>query len=237
MADEVVKEKAKRVKKPVVDESVDEGTPAPLIDAETVKTGIGLFFLFIAILLFVAFCSYLFTWKDDQDKVLNFSWRIIFSKEVLVQNSMGRIGALLAHVFYFDLFGIASFFIPYIFFTIGINLTFKEKIFKLVKIFFTSLFWIVFVSTLASFIFPDASFPFGGGLGVNNYEWLSTLMGRLGLGILLGIIGFTFLGFNLKDAYQKFNSWKQQWEARRKELALQKDLTADNPIDEFYKRG
>lgn len=235
MPEEVAKEKAKRTKKPVVEEPADEGTPAPLIDAETVKTGAGLFFLFIAILLFVSFCSYLFTWKDDQDKVLNFSWKLIFSKEVLVQNSMGRIGAFLAHIFYFDLFGIASFFVPYIFFTIGINLTFKEKIFKLVKIFFTSLFWIVFISTLASFIFPDASFPFGGGLGVNNYEWLSTLMGRLGLGILLAIIGLTFLGFNLKDAYLKYNSWKQQWEERRKALALQKNIPEDDTVDEFYK--
>ena len=151
-------------------------------------------------MLFIAFGSYLFTWKDDQDKVLNFSWKIIFSKEAIVENKMGRIGAYLSHVFFYDFFGIASFFVSYIFFTIGINLTFKERIFKLTKIFFTSLFWIVFVATLASFIFSSASFPFGGGLGKNNYEWLSTLMGRLGLGILLGIIGLSFLGFNLRDA-------------------------------------
>ena len=235
MAEEVVKEKVKRTKKVLAEENMDEGTPAPLIDAETIKTGFGLFFLFLAILLFVSFCSYLFTWKDDQDKVLNFSWKIIFSKEAIVENKMGRIGAYLSHIFFYDFFGVASFLVPYIFFALGINLTFKERIFKLTKIFFSSLFWIVFVATLASFVFADASFPFGGGLGKNNYEWLSSLMGTLGLGILLGIIGLSFLGFNLKDAYEKFTTWKQAWNERRKQYALEKEQSKTTEIDEFYK--
>jgi DNA segregation ATPase FtsK/SpoIIIE, S-DNA-T family len=131
MAEEAVKEKVKRVKKPLPEETIDEGTPAPLIDEDSLKTGFGLFFLFASILLFISFCSYLFTWQEDQDKVLNFSWRIIFSKAALVENKMGRIGAFLSHVFFYDFFGIASFLVPYILFTIGINLTFKERIFSL----------------------------------------------------------------------------------------------------------
>ncbi len=235
MAEEVVKEKVKRAKKAPVDETIEDSTPAPFIDAETLKTGAGLFLLFLAIMLLIAFASYLFTWKDDQDKVLNFSWKIIFSKEALVENKMGRMGAYLSHVFFYDFFGVASFIVPYILFTLGINLTFKERIFKLTKIFFTSLFWIVFVATLASFIFSYASFPFGGGLGKNNYEWLSTLMGDLGLGILLGIIGLSFLGFNLKDAYEKFTTWKQGWNERRKQYALERQQQQTTEIDEFYK--
>lgn len=235
MADEVVKEKVKRTKKPLPEETVEEGMPAPLVNADTVKTGLGLFFLFLSIMLFIAFASYLFTWKEDQDKVLNFSWKIIFSKEALVENKMGRIGAFLSHVFFYDFFGVASFIVPYIFFAIGVNLTFKERIFKLTKVLFTSLFWIVFIATLSSFIFPDFSFPFGGGLGKNNYEWLSTFIGRLGLGILLAIVGFSFLGFNIKDAYLKFNKWKQDWNERRKQLALEKEKNKTNVVDDFYK--
>lgn len=232
MAEEVVKEKVKRTKKAPINEAVEESEPAPLIETDTLKTGFGLFFLFLAITLAVAFGSYLFTWKDDQDKVLNFSWKIIFSKEALVENRMGRIGAYLAHVFFYVFFGIASFIIPYLLFCIGINLTFKERIFKLTKIFFSSLFWIVFIATLASFIFSNYDFPFGGGLGRNNYEWLSTLIGNLGLGILLGIIGFSFLGFNLKDIYEKFTRWKQTWKAQY-EAENKNSSTAE--IDDFYK--
>ena len=235
MAEEVVKEKVKRAKKPLVEEPVAEETisQTPLIDAETLQTAFGLFFLFVATVLFIAFGSYLFTWQEDQDKVINFSWKIIFSKEALVENKMGRIGAFLSHLFFYDFFGVASFIVPYILFAIGINLTFKEKVFKLTKVFFTSLFWIVFTATLASFIFPDFSFPFGGGLGKNNYEWLSTFMGRLGLGILLGIVGLSFLGFNIKDAYLKLSEWKKQWNDRKKQLALEKQ--ENNVVDDFYK--
>ncbi|MCC6515695.1 MAG: DNA translocase FtsK [Chitinophagales bacterium] len=232
MAEEVVKEKVKRTKKAPINEAVEESEPAPLIETDTLKTGFGLFFLFLAITLAVAFGSYLFTWKDDQDKVLNFSWKIIFSKEALVENRMGRIGAYLAHVFFYVFFGVASFIIPYLLFCIGINLTFKERIFKLTKIFFSSLFWIVFIATLASFIFSNYDFPFGGGLGRNNYEWLSTLIGNLGLGILLGIIGFSFLGFNLKDIYEKFTTWKQTWKAQYEEENKNNSTAV---IDDFYK--
>lgn len=235
MAKDEVKEKIRRPKKAVPEEDVDEGTPAPFIDADNVKTGIGLFLLFIAILLFVSFVSYLFTWKADQDKVLNFSWKIIFSKEALVENKMGRIGAYLSHVFFYDFFGIASFIVPYIFFTIGVNLTFKEKVFKVVKIFFTSLFWIVFIATLGTYIFPDSVFSFGGGLGKNNYEWLSTFIGRLGLGLLLGIVGFSFLGVNLKDLYVRFKDWKAAWEERRRLAAEQQQQEIISPVDEFFK--
>jgi len=106
-------------------------------------------------------------------------------------------------------------------FAIGVNLTFKERIFRLIKIFYSSLFWIVFISTLAAFIFPTALFPFGGGLGNNNNQWLSSFIGRLGLGFLLAIIGLSFLGFNIKDTYLKIIEWKEKWKERRKKIALE----------------
>ena len=60
MADDVVKEKVKRTKKaPIQEEAVEDNSPAPIIDAETVKTAFGLFFLFVSIVLFVAFRIYL----------------------------------------------------------------------------------------------------------------------------------------------------------------------------------
>ncbi|HPW87086.1 MAG TPA: DNA translocase FtsK 4TM domain-containing protein, partial [Chitinophagales bacterium] len=136
---------------------------------------------------------------------------------------------------FYDLFGVASFLIPYLLFAWGINITFKERLFKLTRIAFNSIFWILFLSTLATFIFPDSGFPFGGGLGNNNYDWLSTFIGRLGLGILLGIIGFSTLGFNLKESYLKLQQWKAQWEEQRKMAAAARQQEADSELDEFYR--
>jgi S-DNA-T family DNA segregation ATPase FtsK/SpoIIIE len=235
MAEEVVKEKVKRTKKAPIDEPTDEGVPAPLINANTLKKGLGLFCFFLSVWLFVSFASYLFTWKDDQDKIMDFSWRIIFSKAALVENAGGRIGAYLSHVFFYNFFGIASFFIPYLLFASSINMAFNERMFKVKKIFFTILFLIVFVSTTTAFMFSNYSFPFGGGLGNNNYEWLSTLIGNVGLGFLLGIIGLSFLGFNLKDIYTKFAAWKQAWAERKKQFASERLQNTTTEVDEFYK--
>ena len=151
----------------------------------------------------------------------------------LVENMGGRIGAFVSHVFFYDFFGISSFFIPYLFFTTSINMAFNERVFKLKKVFFTILFLIVFVSTTAAFMFSNYSFPYGGGLGNNNYEWLSTLIGSVGLGFLLAIIGLSFLGFNLKDIYTKFAAWKQAWAERRRQLELEN--LQNTTTEEFYK--
>ncbi len=234
MAEDVVKEKQKRTKKVLAEEPVEEISTAPFIDENNLKKGLGLFLLFLSLFLFISFFSYLFTWKNDQDKIFNFSWKIIFSKEAIVENSMGRMGAYFAHIFIYNLFGVAAFIVPYLLFTFGVNLVFNEKIFKLTKVFINSILWIVFIATLSSFIFNASSFPFGGGLGKNNFDWLSTLLGSLGLGILLGVIAFTILGFNIKDTYKRIADWKQAWSERRKQFSIEKENN-HNDIDEFYK--
>lgn len=239
MSEEVVKEKVKRQRKVAVEQPVQEEAPVPLITADSLKTAAGLFLLFLSIFLFVAFVSYLFTWKADQDKVLSFSWKIIFSKDALVENTMGRMGAFLAHTFFYVLFGVASFFIPYILFCWGVNVTFKEKVFRINKIVLTSCIWIVFIATTAAFLFPNFAFPFGGGMGTLLYDWLSTFIGRVGLGILLAILGFTFLGFNIKDTFMMLKKWKQQWELKRAALKGEKEKKKKEKQqliaqDEFY---
>ncbi|MEZ5054810.1 MAG: DNA translocase FtsK [Chitinophagales bacterium] len=236
MAEEVVKEKTKKVRKQLAEEPVEENFSQPFVDEHNIKKGIGLALLFISLFLFIAFVSYLFTWKEDQDKILNFSWKIIFSKEAIVLNKMGRMGAYFSHLFFYNFFGIASFIVSYVFFTIGINLVFNEKIFNLTKVGINAMLWIVFIATVATFIFPTSIFPFGGGLGKNNYEWLSTLIGTVGLGILLAIIGFTFLGFNIKDTYEKLVTWKHAWAEKRKKYEAEKVLQKEQGIvDDFYK--
>ncbi|MCB0508532.1 MAG: DNA translocase FtsK [Chitinophagales bacterium] len=228
MADAEKVDSKRKVKKNIPSEIAEENS-MPVIDESKVKTIFGLFFITLTFFLLVAFVSYLFTWKDDQDKIFNFSWKIIFSKAANVENSAGRLGAYLAHICFYNFFGIASFLLLNIFFSIGVNLAFKERVFKITKIFFFTLAWIIFISTLAAFIFRNSSFPFGGGLGQNNYVWLSSLLGNVGLGILLGVIAFTIFGFNLKDTFEKINSWKEKLLAKRKELEKLETTEQEQP--------
>ena len=62
--------------------------------------------LLTAILLFVAFSSYLFTWAEDQDK---FSYRMLLANDIKVQNLLGTFGAFVSEIFVRKGFGIASY--------------------------------------------------------------------------------------------------------------------------------
>ena len=52
----------------------------------------------IAVFLFIAFVSYLFTWKEDQDIVFRGA-RILMDDDVKASNLLGRFGAYISHFF------------------------------------------------------------------------------------------------------------------------------------------
>ena len=79
-----------------------------LADRRTHKVGGLLLVLSAAAYLTVAFVSYLFTWKIDQDLVSR-PWSAIFSPEVRVENWLGKVGALVAHRLMHTWFGLAAF--------------------------------------------------------------------------------------------------------------------------------
>ena len=59
---------------------------------------VGAIFLLISLFLLIAFISYLFTWKEDQDKVFRGSG-ILIDDNVKVANLLGRFGAFFSHFF------------------------------------------------------------------------------------------------------------------------------------------
>ncbi len=69
----------------------------------------GTFLVLLAAYLMIAFVSYFFTWKEDQD----FMWADVFSGiDVQVENHAGKIGAWLSTLFMNHWFGLASFTVP-----------------------------------------------------------------------------------------------------------------------------
>ncbi|MEQ1799452.1 MAG: DNA translocase FtsK 4TM domain-containing protein, partial [Lacibacter sp.] len=61
----------------------------------------GIIFLIISLVLFISFTSYLFTWKEDQDKFIRYSSGVLFNEEMKVENLLGRLGAWLSHLFFY----------------------------------------------------------------------------------------------------------------------------------------
>ncbi|MCD0488769.1 DNA translocase FtsK 4TM domain-containing protein [Pedobacter sp. MC2016-14] len=168
---------------------------------------LGLFFIVLSLYFLIAFTSYLFTWQDDYSYVIdaNGGWSNLFkSLEELksanvtpvVQNWLGKFGALLAHQFIFEWFGVASFLFAFVFFVVGYRLLFKVKIFPLEKTLGYSLFFLLLISLTLGFshsFFAEAPHYLEGEFGYWTNKLLLVQIGVAGVGGLIAFLILTIL--------------------------------------------
>ncbi|MBI3133317.1 MAG: DNA translocase FtsK [Bacteroidetes bacterium] len=130
----------------------------------------------------LSFISYFFTWKADQNLILNkgfFSF-LFSTEEVEVANHLGKLGAWLSHQFLYEWFGLASFFFPMLFFVFGIFLLFRIQLVPLQRALARSVVGIIILSLFLGFFTTDHSFPYGGSIGYHFNAWLKLSLGTAG---------------------------------------------------------
>src|SRR5690606_3946881 len=162
---------------------------------------IGAFSLLVAIFLFIAFISYLFTWSQDQDLVLRGSG-ILLDESVKVNNLLGKLGALVSHFFIYKAFGVASLLICTFFFVVGINLLVNRKVFSIWRNLKYVTIGTLVLSVSLAFILANNEFPYGGGVGKMISAWLVSLLGMVGTGALLFVVA---LGYFIWQFNPSFN--------------------------------
>ena len=141
---------------------------------------------------------------------------------------MGKMGAFLAHTFIYNGFGIGAFLLYPIFLIIGFNLYFNNKFHIRPKTASKLLVTGLWVSLVCSLLFSN-SFPLLGGLlGYGVYIFSKSLIGVIGIVILLGLITVFFL-------YVAFGIDVLEWvrNKRLKSDAIQTDdeLTEESIFD------
>ncbi|HEY6082361.1 MAG TPA: DNA translocase FtsK 4TM domain-containing protein, partial [Chitinophagaceae bacterium] len=165
-----------------------------LVKDERTHKVVGTICLLLALYLFIAFASYLFTWQDDQDKVFSLSYKILFNNDVQVENLLGRLGAFVSHLFFYKGFGIASYLFCYFFFILGVNAIVGRRVFRIWRNTRYIIFGLLFISTALSFAFSSAlAFPWGGAFGNMAATYLSGFLGSTGTILLLGVAALAFL--------------------------------------------
>lgn len=154
--------------------------------------------LLMAILLFIAFTSYLFTWEDDQDKVFQHGYRLLLGTDAKVANLLGTFGAFIAHFFIYKGFGIASYLICSFFFVVGVNLFFGKKVFSVSRNIKYLIVGLPLVSVAAAVIMGEAAFAWGGAVGDMVKDWMYKAIGEIGtIGVLVvGVLAYIIWRFN-----------------------------------------
>ena len=163
----------------------------------------GAVLILLAFFLFVAFASYLFTWKADQASVLNKGLSPLFSSgSIKTVNLLGNLGAVVSHFFFYYGFGIASFFLCTFFFVSGVNLLFSKKYFSIWRNTKYVVAGLVFFSVTLSFIMSGNSFAWGGGFGENISKFLVQAIGTLGTAALLSVIGLAYIIWRFNPVFK-----------------------------------
>jgi S-DNA-T family DNA segregation ATPase FtsK/SpoIIIE len=162
----------------------------------------GAVFLLVAAFLFVAFTSYLFTWKEDQDKVFHGASILMPSSNVKVTNLLGNLGALISHEFFYKGFGVASYLFCSFFFILGVNLLFARRIFSIARNLRYVLTGLLYFSVAAAFVTRGSGFPWGGAVGDMMSDWLIRFLGWLGTAALLLVAGLAYFIWRFNPVFK-----------------------------------
>src|SRR6056297_82920 len=166
------------------------------LNDERLKIIVGIFILFLAAFLTLAFISYFFTWKIDQS--FQYS-KVISGIDINVENWSGKAGAHFANLFVNRWFGIASFIFPFLFIVIGLRF-FNIKLFSIRKTLRLSIFGVIILSVLLGYLLGDMNGYLGSGLGGGHGYfialWLNAVLGKVGTAFLLTLSIIAFFIFS-----------------------------------------
>ena len=197
----------------------------------------GLFFGGLSVYTFIALISYIFTWAEDQSLLSNPEF---WNNIVPVENGGGKVGFLWSNLLISKLFGLGAFVIPFFFGAVAI-FSLRIKRVRLLRLFFLSAFGAIIISVFFSYIFGFTRFVdwFGNGAG-GSYgyyvnEWLISMIGATGAGLLVS----TILVLWLFLCSYRFVSWFNMgiaaiFHRKPKEKPLEADAVAGEDLEDPF---
>ncbi len=220
------------------------------INDERIPKLFGILSLFIAIYLFIAFASYLFTWKEDQARVLHFDLGFLIQNQVEMANWLGRLGAVISNMFFYWGFGLPSFIFIILLTTFGLGLIKRIPFMKQWPKMRLWLIAMILTSIFLEFVGRSAEFPLGGAFGENVSAWLVSFVGTAGLIILMifvpvaVLVWFANPNFNeitlqsaIKDSYIYVNDWFAGRLPKRTTPAVAVDDSEETPTLRPWERN
>ncbi len=167
------------------------------LPAEKPRRIVGFFFLSAGLFLLVSLLSHFLYWWVDYDKVQQaLNGGLWEDNGWSVRNFGGILGAYTAYALVNKGFGVASLLIPVVVFLMGLQILRIRK-FRWFKIFFQTLFGLLWISTLLGTFFKSGDlYVLGGSVGMHTSLYLRGLLGVVGLTLIMTFTLFCYFIVN-----------------------------------------
>ncbi|MFH0894446.1 MAG: DNA translocase FtsK 4TM domain-containing protein [Bacteroidota bacterium] len=193
------REKKKRVKNEEEKIPKKRSNPFAFLADERLHKIVGLALILMSVYMLVAFTSFIFTWKADFSLTAG-SWKELLSNNtILAHNWLGKFGAIISQLFIYNLFGIASYVLIPLFFTVGLKLFLNIELISIPKLTGYCIAILLTASVIFGYFFIQPKHLFlCGAFGYHSNLWLTGMVGRLGTFILLlfAVAGLMIAFFN-----------------------------------------
>ena len=205
-----------------------------------VKTSIGVGLLIFGLFIFLALFSYLFTWQEDQNRLLNkgFFEFIFEASDTPVANWLGKFGAWTSHLFIYRWFGISAFGLPFFMVLLSVKILMNIELLPIKKTLAVVALSVVWLSVFFGFFASQVNF-LGGTFGYQINEWFQLTLGRfgsliliLGIGYLFGLILFNLNLKNILNWFRKSDEEELAADSGSDEILSEEDLAVINTLNE-----
>ncbi len=188
----------------------------------------GSLLIILGVLLFIAFLSFFFTGKADQDTLSELG-----SREVEAQNWLNKLGAWVSDLFIHRGFGISSFIFSGLVFLSGIYITLDINKARLRRHWIWGTLMVIWLSVFFGF-FSHKFDTLGGTIGFEMNSFFQDYIGKIGTALLLVFVLITYLAIRFKVTGESFvNLFKSAKNDLKKELqseASETDVAVDNNL-------
>lgn len=205
-----------------------------LLKDERARKVVGLLLCFYGIFLLLAFVSYLFSWKTDQNVVAGFSWQqYVQINPEGAENWLGILGARSAHFYMHRGFGLGAFAFPLIFFVFGFRFLVNITLIPVSRLLRYSFFCSIWLSLALGLLFSGSLSFLGGVFGYQGIRYLHGLMGYAGVGmfLVLYLLVFLVVVFNIRFLNDRMMAFfKPAPKTKKEELPIDEVFHTDEEI-------
>jgi S-DNA-T family DNA segregation ATPase FtsK/SpoIIIE len=215
----MVKKNTKKSKK--VSENLPDEVPSFKFKKQT-KIVLGFLLILFSIGLLLSFVSFFVNGRSDQSTLTTISER-----EIVANNWLGKLGAIVADFFIYNGFGAAAFLLVKVLFLTGVFLILKLSLKKLKSIWFWDLFVMLFLSMLFGFFFTTLP-ELGGVIGYEMNIFLQDYIGKTGtlLVLIFGLIVYVI--FKIKISPDAISAFFEKSKIKENELTPNSAAVAEN---------